>query len=163
MSFAPRFLSCHGLLQVAGRSVKRYHVSVDEAPIEPAIVAAAHAMLPRLLPAPDATTPPASFVILHRGRSAAYVVAYSWVWDNVIECHSAAAGEPVLGCPDHDPTHFAVVEKPWMGCVWELAPFGHERSAWVRHLLEPERPDLAAYLADTYRPGPAGGPDDPLR
>jgi hypothetical protein len=159
MPFAPRFLTRHGLVQMAGRTLKRYHVSIDDAPIEAAVVEAAHAILPRLLPAPDATTPPASFVILHRGRSAAYLMAYSWVWDNVIECHSAAAGEPVLGCPDDDPTHFTMVEKPWVGCVWELAPFGHERSAWVRHLLAPERPDLDGYLADFFPEGPAGGGD----
>ena len=82
-----------------------------------------------------------------------------WVWDNVLEVHSAAAGEPFLGCPDRDPTHFVELVKPWVGCVWELAPFGHERSAWVRHLLAPERPDLDGYLADFFPEGPAGGGD----
>ena len=156
MPFAPRFLTTPGLLELGGRSIKRYHVNIDDRPIEPAIVAAAHAFLPRLLAAPD-TTPPASFTILHRGRQAAYLLAYSWVWDNVIECHSAAAGEPFLGCADDDPTHFVELTRPWVGCVWELAPFGHERSAWVRHMLEPERADLAAYLADTFPEGPSGG------
>jgi hypothetical protein len=157
MAFTPRFLSSHGLLHTGGRTIKRYHLNVDDRAIEPAVVEAAHAFLPRLLPAPDATTPPASFVILHRGRSASYLVAYSWVWDNVIECRSAAAGEPVLGCPDLDPTHFVELVKPWVGCVWELAPFEHERSAWVRHMLEAAPADLAAYLADTFPDGPAGG------
>jgi hypothetical protein len=39
----------------------------------------------------------------------------------------------------------------------ELAPFEHERAAWVRHMLAAEPPDLAAYLRDTFRDGPAGG------
>ena|SRR5258706_11128285 len=156
MAFAPRFLTSHGLLESGGRTIKRYHVNIFDREIEPAIVAAAHAFLPRLLPAPD-STPPASFVILHRGRSAAYLIAYSWVWDNVIECRSAAAAEPALGCPDADPTHFVELSKPWVGCVWELAPFEHERAAWVRHMLEAEQPDLAAYLGDTFADGPSGG------
>jgi len=42
---------------------------------------AAAEFLPRLLPSPDDETPPASFVIVHRGAgSAAYLNAYSWVW-----------------------------------------------------------------------------------
>ncbi len=83
-------------------------------------------------------------------------LAYSWVWDNVLEYHTAAAGVPFLGCPDEDPTHFIELERPWIGCVWELAPLEHERAAWVKHLLS-GAPDLAAYLADTCRPQPAGG------
>jgi hypothetical protein len=157
MAYAQRFLTSHGLLESGGRTIKRYHLNVDDRAIEPAIVEAATAFLPRLLPAADGT-PPASFAILHRGRSAAYLVAYSWVWDNVIECRSAAAAEQALGCPDLDPTHFVELTRPWVGCVWELAPFEHERSAWVRHMLEAEPADLAAYLRDTFPDGPAGGP-----
>lgn len=31
-----------------------------------------------------------------------------------------------------------------------------ERDAWVRHVLAPDRPDLAAYLADTLPEGTTG-------
>jgi len=34
-------------------------------------------------------------------------------------------------------------------CVWELAVIGHERSAWLRHVLEATQPNLDAYLEDT--------------
>ncbi len=61
-----------------------------------------------------------------------------------------------IGNVDRDPTHFAVLDRPWIGCIWELPPFGHERSAWVRHLLDTDRPDLDGYLADMYPDGPAG-------
>ena len=30
-----------------------------------------------------------------------------------------------------------VSDRPSIGGVWELAPFEHERSAWVRHVLQP--------------------------
>ena len=155
MAFADRFLTAPPGFELAGRRIKPYHVNIDDRPIEPAIVAAAHAYLPRLFPETD-PTPPASFVIVHRGRSAAYLIAYSWVWDNVLECHAAAAAEPALGCPDLDPTHFVDVRKPWIGCVWELPPLEHERAAWVLHMLVRDPPDLAAYLADTMHPGPVG-------
>jgi hypothetical protein len=64
---------------------------------------------------------------------------------------------PELGCADENPENFTLLDRPWMGCVWELAPFGHERSAWVRHVLRPEAPGLGAYLADVL---PDGTTDD---
>ena len=155
--FSERFLSSHGVVDVAGRKVKVYHLSVEDGPIEPHVVAAALATMPALVAAPDATTPSAAWAIVHRGRGgAAYALAYSWVWDNVIEAHSAAAGVPFLGCPDEDPTHFVPLTVPWIGCVWELGPFEHERSAWIRHMLSGET-NLAAYLGDACAPGPSGG------
>ena len=45
----------------------------------------------------------------------------------------------------------------FLRCVWELLPLGHERSARVRHMLAPPRPDLAAYLADMLAEGKVGG------
>ncbi len=153
MTFAEKYLRAPGRIAVAGRQVKRYHVSI-EPEIDEGIQKAAAEFLPRLLPAPDGETPPASFVILHRGAgSAAYLNAYSWVWGNVIECRAAVAGVPFLDCPDEDPEHFRALSRPWIGCVWELAPLGHERAAWIRHVLRPGRPDLAGYLADVLPDG----------
>jgi hypothetical protein len=158
MGFKEKFVSTPGVIEIAGRHVKRYHVYTEGEPIEPTVEDAAYAFLPALLPDPDDETPPAAFTILHRNRQGAFLDAYSWVWTNVIECRVAAAGIAFLGCDDEDPTHFKPLSRPWIGCVWELAPFGHERSAWVRHILEPDRPDLAAYLADSFAEGMAGGP-----
>jgi hypothetical protein len=158
MAFTERFLRTPGAVEIAGRQVKRYHVNVADADIHEHVQRAAYAFLPRLLPEPDGQTPPASFAVLHRGAgSAAYLVGYSWVWDNVIECRSASAGVPFLGSEAGSPENFTEVGRPWIGCVWELPPLGHERSAWVRHILSPPRPDLAAYLADTLAEGKIGG------
>lgn len=151
MTFTEKQMSAPGVVQAGGRHVKRYHIATGH-PIEDEVQRAAAAILPVLLPAPDGETPPASFAILHRGSgTAAYLNAYSWVWGNVIECRVAAAGVPFLGCPDADPRHFTELGRPWIGCVWELAPLGHERAAWIRHVLAPERPDLPGYLADVLR------------
>ena len=83
--------------------------------------------------------------------------AHSWVWGNVVEMRLAVAGEPYLGCPDTDPEHFGVFDRRWIGCIWELAPLGHERSSWVRHILEPDQPDLTGYINDTLPEGRTGG------
>ncbi len=95
---------------------------------------------------------------MHRsaGDGSAYVNAYSWVWDNVLHMRGAAAAQPALDCPDDDMTHFMVLDRRWIGCVWELAPLVHERDAWVRHMLAPDQPDLDAYLADYLPDGTTG-------
>jgi hypothetical protein len=157
MPFTEKYLRTPGVVEIAGRLIKRYHVNTVDAEIEDEVREAAYAFVPGLLPKPD-DTPPATFVVLHRGRDAAYVNAYSWVWDNVIECRSGVAGIPMLGCEDTDPTNFVALDRPWIGCIWELPPLEHERSAWVRHVFAPEEPDLAGYLADMFPAGRVGGP-----
>ncbi len=157
MAFTEKYLLVKPPISLAGREIKRYHVNGTDTAIEPDIEAAAEEFLPKLLPDAD-ETPPATFIVLHRGREAAYLNAYSWVWDNVLHCACAVAGIPFLGCPDTDPTNFTELTRPWIGCVWELPALGHERSAWVKYLLAPDEPDLAGYLADTLPPGPTGGP-----
>jgi hypothetical protein len=158
MTFTEKYLTSLPPIEAANRQVKRYHNSPVGRPIEDEVEEAAYRLLPALLPAVDEETPPASFAVLHRGmNSGAYLVAYSWVWGNVIECASAVAGIPFLGCADECPDNFTTLTRPWMGCVWELAPLGHERSAWVRHVLAPAQPDLPAYLSDVVADGLSGG------
>lgn len=153
MTFTEKFLTSPPPIDLAGWQIKRYHVTPDPAGIEPAVQKAALDHLPLLLPERDGT-PPAAFIVIHRGGDgAAYLNAYSWVWDNVLHMRGAAAAQPELGCPDDDPTHFITPDRRWIGCVWELAPIQHERNAWVRHMLTPDQPDLDGYLTDSMEPG----------
>ena len=138
------------------RHYKRYYVTSAAAVITPEVEKAALELLPDLVPELDGT-PPAGFVVLHRGGDgAAYLNAYTWVWDNVLHMRGAAAAQAALGCPDEDPTHFMPLDRPWIGCVWELPPIQHERDAWVRHMLMPDAVDLAGYLDDTMPDGSTG-------
>jgi hypothetical protein len=155
MAFHQRQLRVLVPVEIGGRQVKRYHVTALDGAIEEAVRVAAEAYVPTLLPPPDGT-PPASFLVLHRGVDAAYLLVYSWVWDNVLHCRTASAGSSFLGSVDGDLTDFHEVRKPWIGCVWELPALTHEPAAWVRHMLAPETPDLPGYLADTLEPGPVG-------
>ncbi len=153
MSFAAKLLRVPPPVEVDGRRVKRYHVSADPAGIDPVVEKAAYAILPELFPERDGT-PPATFVVLHKGGdSGAYLNAYSWAWDNALYFAGATAGQPVLGCPDEDPANFVRLESRLIGCVWELPPLLHERDAWVRHMLAPQVPDLDAYVADSLPEG----------
>lgn len=156
MGFNDKDLRTLAPITVADRQLKRYHIDQSSRPLEEDVISAAYDVLPRLLPPAEGDSA-SGWVVLHRGGdSGAYMLAYSWVWDNVVELHSYAAGQPVLGCPDTDPTNFVEVTNPWVGCVWELAVLEHERSAWVRHMLSPDTADLAGYLADTAADGPVG-------
>jgi hypothetical protein len=159
MTFTENELRVPGTVEIGGHQVKRYHIAQVGTPIEELVRTAAYELLPRLLPAPDGKAPPASFAVLHHGTgTGAYLCAYSWVWGTVIECRTAAAGMPLLGCANQDPENFRPLDRPWIGCVWELAPLEHERSAWVRHGLMPASPDLDGYLADVVAEGPVGDP-----
>jgi hypothetical protein len=153
MAFTEKLLTSLPPVELDGWHIKRYHVTADPAGIDPAVEKAALNHLPRLLPEPDGT-PQAGFAVLFRGDGgAAYLTAYSWVWDNVLHMRGAAAAQPALDCPDDDPTHFMTLEQRWIGCVWELAPIHHERNAWIRHMLTPDVADLDGYLADSMEPG----------
>lgn len=158
MTFTEKFLRTPSPIEVDGWRLKRYYVNNDDTPIDAAIEEAALAHLPTLLPEAQGDTPPAGFIVLHRGSDgAAYLNSYAWVWDNVISCTNAAAGQKVVDCPDDDPTHFVTLTKPWIGCIWELPAVGHERDAWVRHVFAPDEPDLEGYLADSLAEGRTGG------
>jgi hypothetical protein len=158
MTFTEKYIRAHGVVETAGRQMKRYHVSSADGRIAEEIQQAAYQFLPRLLPKPDDETPPAGWVILHKGDAVpAYLIAYSWTWSNVVECRAAMAGIPELGSDDENPKNFKILDRRWVGCVWELAPFGHERSAWVQHVLQPKTPDLDGYLADMLPDGSTGG------
>lgn len=157
MTFKEKLLRVPRPIEVAGRRIKRYHVTADPTGIDPEIEKAAYAILLEILPEPD-ETPPAAFVVLHRGGDdGTYLNVYSWAWDNALRFSGAAAGQPVLGCPDNDPTNFIQLDGSLIGCVWELPPLLHERDARVRHMLAPDYPDLEGYLADSLPEGTTGG------
>jgi len=149
MPFDDKRLTTLDPMRMRGREMKRYHIDQATQPLTPDVVDAAYAAIEPLLPDVDADTPPAGWIVVHRGAgTGAYALAYTWVWDNVIELHSAVAGQPVIGCADEDPTNFAGLDKPWIGCVWELAVLEHERAAWVRHILDDDPPNIEGYLKD---------------
>jgi hypothetical protein len=156
MGFNDKNLRSLAVVNLPDRQLKRYHIDQASRPLESEVIEAAYHVLPKILP-PAETDLTSGWVVLHRGSdTGAYIVAYSWVWDNVVEVHSCAAGQPALDCPDLDPTNFVEVERSWAGCVWELGVLEHERSAWVRHMLSPDKPDLGGYLYDTVANGLIG-------
>lgn len=151
MSFTEKNLQVRPVTVVGGRHVKWYEVVTPGLVVTDDLREAAARFLPKLFPDFDDSTPPATFAVLHLSSAGAYLNAYNWAWDNVIHCRTAASGDqPFLGSHHKDITHFTELDKPFIGCVWELPPLEHERSAWVRHMFDTETPDLDAYLADVF-------------
>jgi hypothetical protein len=154
MAFHQREIRSAGSTQASGRTLKVYELVAPGQRIDDPLRHAARSMLPELVSEPiDATTPAVGWVVLHRGEDAAWVVAYSWVWKEVLEQHLAVAGCPELGAGGSGITDFGILDKRWMGCVWELAPLEHERRSWIDHVLRPTTSDVAAYLRDRLPDG----------
>ncbi|TDV48951.1 hypothetical protein [Actinophytocola oryzae] len=153
MGFSERYMRPGGVVPVGDWRVKQYLVTVTRTVLDGAVVEAAQAHLPKLLPSAAATdwTPRVAFSVLHRGLDAIWLNLYAWVYGEILHCRAANApqtGEPV----------FTPLTEPLIGCVWELPALVHERSAWVRHGLQPQSPAVDAYLADFLPEGPAGRP-----
>ncbi|RZS34325.1 hypothetical protein EV193_109112 [Herbihabitans rhizosphaerae] len=74
---------------------------------------------------------------------------YTWCYQMVLHCRLAYATLD-------DPTKFTPLDERLIGCVWELPALAHERSAWVRHVLERDSADVDGYLADVLPAGPVG-------
>jgi hypothetical protein len=154
MPYAPRELSAAGHKTVSNRIFKVYELVAPARRISEDLRDAAWATLPQLAATPvDEDTPAAGWCVLHRGEDAAYLLAYSWVWHEVLDVRVAVAGNPSLGTGGADETDFGVLSHRWMGCVWELTPLAHERSVWIKHVLAPAAPDVDSYLDDFFPDG----------
>ncbi len=139
---------------MAGRRIKRYHVTADPAGIAPDVEAAAYAMLPKLLPEPDGTPPrPSSYCT---GAATTAPTSTRTAGCGTTSCTSAARRRASRSWAARTGTRALHHRPPWIGCVWELPPILHERDAWVRHMLAPDAPDLDAYLADSLPEGTTG-------
>jgi hypothetical protein len=83
------------------------------------------------------------FVGVHEGKTGSFVFVDWWADENELHHHVYVASLA-------EPTSLAYSTPTGLtACVWDLALIGHERDAWVRHVLaRPSAPDLEGYLAD---------------
>ena len=143
--YAERRVSSLGLWRCDGWRIKRYGIAYGRDAVRAELVDAAEAAAERVLPSP-AVTPTrygVGFLGVHDGRGGNFVYVNWWEQENELHHHLfiSSADEPVaLG---------AATSEDAVACVWDLAVIGHERDAWVRHVLVPDLADVDAYLADT--------------
>ncbi|MCE7010553.1 hypothetical protein LWC34_48290 [Kibdelosporangium philippinense] len=159
MSFTERYSRPLPATLVDGWTIKPYQVAIRQEPIATSTTAAADEFLRKLLPDSlthpslvheQASSPKYAFAVLHQGADALWLNLYVWVYQAIL--HVRAASSTL------DTVEFSELTEPLIGCVWELPALVHERSAWVRHVMTPDSPDLDAYLADVLPAGPVGGP-----
>ncbi|HET9484976.1 MAG TPA: hypothetical protein VFO79_13535 [Xanthomonadales bacterium] len=141
--FAPRRTEYLGAAEFAGYRMKRYAIVHGDAALDRALYSDAIARFTRELPQPPSTVgrPGVGFLICHQGRGVHYLVICSWERENELAMRifirsTGGWGDWHVPGPGHGP------------CVWDLAVIGHERDAYVRHVLTEARGDLDAYLAD---------------
>jgi hypothetical protein len=143
--YARRPVSSLGLWRPGEWRIKRYGISYGRPTVRAELAAAAEAAAERVLPSP-AVTPTrygVGFLGVHDGRGGNFVYVDWWERENELHHHlffsnADDPGELRAATPDDA-----------VACVWDLAVIGHERDAWVRHVLVPAVPDLDGYLADT--------------
>jgi hypothetical protein len=143
--YATRSVRCLDLLTFDGWRLKLYGIAYrGERPVQSlvdAAVAAAQERLPR--PAVTNDRYGVGFVGAHDGRGANFVFV-DW-WADEDELHHYAW----LSSNEEPGRLRATGPDDLTACAWDLAVIGHERAAWVRHVLaRAPAPDLDAYLAD---------------
>lgn len=124
---------------------KQYYIAFDASRYDEALVAASDASLDGLLAGPGLPAEHrVGFSVIHAGRDMDFVVHGYWTNGNelALKVFKAPPGraDQLTGSDNNGAS---------VACVWDLAVIGHERQAWIDHLLRPETPDVAAYLADT--------------
>lgn len=139
MTYTQRYMTHLPPVIIAGRTIKRYHLTPDTTPIPTHIQTAAYRHLPRLLPDHPGPTPPATVAILHQDKhDQTHLNTYTWTSEHHLT-HARAT---------KNPRGFTTTPPPTTGCLWELPALVHERSAWARHMLNTTHPNFDDYLAD---------------
>jgi hypothetical protein len=143
--YAARSVRCLNLLGFDGWRLKLYGITYGgKRPVQAlvdAAVVAAEERLPR--PAVTHDRYGVGFVAAHDGRGANFVFV-DW-WANEDELHHLTW----LSSKEDPGRLRATGPDDFTACAWDLAVIGHERAAWVRHVLaRPAGPDLDAYLHD---------------
>lgn len=140
VTFALRRTEPFGVVQVAGRAVKAYEITVSDDPVDEQIWTAALAAAQAALVDAPGTSP--GFVILHLGEDSLGLLVHWWAGD--ICC------QRLLTASLADPGTFRHAPAGPMACVWELHVIDHERRAWARNVLGGEG-GHPAYLANSMR------------
>lgn len=143
--YATRSIRYLDLLRFDGWRLKLYGIKYrGERPVQ-ALVEAAVAVAQQRLPRPAVTRSRygVGFAGAHDGRGANFVFVDWWAEEDELHHHTWLSSKEEPG------RLRATGPNDLTACAWDLAVIGHERAAWVHHVLaRAQGPNLDAYLAD---------------
>jgi len=138
--YAPRSLSTLAPERFGAWTVKRYAVSALR-PVPPAEVEEfARRAVALTLPEAHSGAPSHAFSVVHEDEDGCYAVVGWWSQNRLIVHTRTWLGDWAELIPAEAPGNATA-------CIWELVAIAHERDAWVRHVVQPDCPDIPAYLA----------------
>ncbi len=129
-----------------GWGLKRYAITADGGPLDPALLDEATSLALDTLngDADRDVAHGAAWCIAHAGRDGSYVIVAWWSGENMVSQRLFARPPGGRGTFEPFGLHHIVT------CVWEVQVHAHEAHAWIRHVLaRPEAPDFDAWLRDT--------------
>jgi hypothetical protein len=143
--YAPRPIRCVDILDVDGWRMKLYGIAYRAERPAQALVDAAAALAQEFVPRPAVAADRygVGFVCAHDGRGGNFVFVDWWAGENELHHNTwrSTKEEPEALRP--------TAPDDFTACAWDLAVIGHERNAWVRHVLAgPDGPNVEAYVDD---------------
>jgi len=151
-AFEPRPVRAGAPIEHSGWRLKPYTITLPGETLDEGTYERGMRVALGALPAPAAAVrrPGVGFVIRHQGLDPrggrVHYLVLCW-WDNANELFVETF------------IHGADTGREWVNgqgrgsvCVWDLEVIGHEREAYVRHVLGAGGSDVDAYLADTMAP-----------
>lgn len=145
-SYSPRNFRFHRLVAIGDWQVKVYTISFKEEYGAVEVLENALAHLEDWMEAAQALNFPthrAAFLIVHEGRDGVWSILNWWIGGEMLQMTTFYTSYEEPSTFRHHPNNSA------MACVWELAVTGHERQAWINHVLkQADAPDWEAYFND---------------
>lgn len=143
-SYRARPIRFFDLWNLNSWKLKVYSITYTDAPLSSTLVdAARNAALARLEEsAPETNHYHVGFIGIHQGKTGNFVFVDWWADENELHHH-------VYVSPSCEPEKLEYMTPSGLtACAWDLYLIGHERDAWVTHILKQnESPDFDGYLA----------------
>jgi hypothetical protein len=137
-----RFL---GIWEFDDWRMKAYGISYGKTLLAQNLVDAAHRIMAERLAVSAQVTNHygVGFVGIHQGKTGNYVFVDWWADENELHHHAYASSSAQLAELEY------ITPSGLSACTWDLFLIGHERDAWVRHVLKQNKaPDLEGYLSE---------------
>lgn len=142
--YAPRPIRFVELWKIADWRLKVYSIVYGGERLDSVLVGAARRVTEHRLTANAEATNHCGvgFVGIHQGKTGNFVFVDWWADENELHHH-------VYVSPSDRPAELEYMTPTGLAaCAWDLFLIGHERDAWVRHVLQQaSAPDVDGYLA----------------